>query len=70
MKRKQDTDGKECGACGLRHDLHNCYYAFPEKAPRDFKLRATKKKEVEGKIQKDKDLEKEIKKLKTAQKEE
>ena len=37
-KRKQDADGEQCAACGLGHELHQCYYAFPEKAPENLDL--------------------------------
>ena len=57
IKRKRDIVGKECAACGLSHELQNCYYVFPEKTPKNFRLRGNKRKEVEGKMQKNKDLE-------------
>lgn len=48
--------GDECLACGQRHHLSDCYYAFPEKAPEWFKFNRTIARLVEYKMNNDNEL--------------
>ena len=55
-KRNTAAAGGECPACGQRHVLSDCYYAYPEKAPQWFKPNRTVAKLVENKVRQDGEL--------------
>jgi hypothetical protein len=57
-KKNTAAAGGECPACGQRHDLSDCYYAYPEKAPEWFKPNQTILRLVEYKSNTDSELRK------------
>jgi hypothetical protein len=58
LKKNTAAAGGECPACGQRHDLSDCYYAYPEKAPEWFKPNQTILRLVEYKLNTDSELRK------------
>jgi hypothetical protein len=50
--------GDECPACGQRHNLSDCYYAYPENAPEWFKPNRSIARLVEYKTNNDDELQK------------
>lgn len=59
-------DGKQCKVCDQRHDLQDCWYAFPHTAPIGWKPRETTKTMAQHRIDSDADLEQEIRGAKKA----
>lgn len=55
-KRNTAAAGDDCPACGQRHNLSDCYYAFPEKAPDWFKPNRTIARLVEHRTKFDNEL--------------
>lgn len=56
-KRGRGDASQSCLACdSLRHSVEQCYYVFPERAPRGFRLRENVKARVDTMIQRDDDL--------------
>ncbi|KAF3030359.1 hypothetical protein E8E11_000207 [Didymella keratinophila] len=55
-KRNTAAAGDDCSACGQRHNLSDCYYAYPEKAPEWFKPNRTIARLVEYKTNNDDEL--------------
>ena len=55
-KRNTAAAGDDCPACGQRHNLSDCYYAYPEKAPEWFKPNRTIARLVEYKTNNDDEL--------------
>lgn len=49
-KRKRTI---KCKACNQGHDVGDCYYLFPEKAPKEFKARDHVRSRVEEKLKQD-----------------
>jgi len=63
-RRRGDTSGGVCLACGLSgHGIANCYYAFPDKAYKSFKPKKHLQKRTEENLKKD-DIKAEFEKLK------
>jgi len=55
-KRNPAAAGGDCPACGQRHNLSDCYYAYPEKAPEWFRPNRIVANLVEYNLNKDSEL--------------
>ncbi|KAG7134451.1 hypothetical protein HYQ45_007594 [Verticillium longisporum] len=53
-----------CRACDGRHDLGNCYYIFPRKAPEVFRERKVIREAVDSRLRTDKSLKDDVNRLK------
>ncbi|RMZ87425.1 hypothetical protein DV736_g5353, partial [Chaetothyriales sp. CBS 134916] len=62
--RQRDSRGETCIGCGLSHDVENCFYLFPEKAPRRFRPNPETQARINHALENDADLQAKVRSLK------